>query len=145
VGIVSAQEALVRAKEESLDLVMIASNVEPPVCKIMDFGKYLYEASKKKAAQKKKQKQIQVKEIRMRPQTEDADYWVKVRKIKKFLEEGNKVKVTLRFRGREMMHKDLGLALLHRVEMDLKEVATVEQQVKVEGRQVIIVVGPRRT
>lgn len=141
-GVVDTQDALTRAKDVELDLVMISGNVEPPVCKIMDFGKYLYEASKKKAAQKKKQKQIQVKEIRMRPRTEDADYWVKVRKIRKFLEEGNKVKVTVRFRGREMMHKDLGLVLLHRVETDLEEVGSVEQKAKIEGRQMAIIVGP---
>jgi translation initiation factor IF-3 len=130
------------AEEAELDLVEIAPQAEPPVCRIMDYGKYVFEANKQKAIAKKKQKQIQVKEIKFRPGTEEGDYQVKLRNLTRFLEEGNKAKVSLRFRGREMAHQDLGLKLLERVADDLKELSVIEQHPKKEGRQMIMVLAP---
>jgi translation initiation factor IF-3 len=124
--------------------VEISPNAEPPVCRVMDFGKFQYEESKKKAAAKKKQKQIQVKEVKFRPGTDIGDYNIKVRNLTRFLENGDKAKVTLRFRGREMAHRELGLELLKRVEEDLKEVAAVEQHPRLEGRQMVMVLAPKR-
>ncbi len=132
------------AEEAELDLVEISPNAEPPVCRVMDFGKFLYEESKRKAAAKKKQKQTQVKEIKFRPGTDIGDYNIKVRKLIEFLENGDKTKVTLRFRGREMAHRELGLELLKRVEEDLKEYAVVEQFPRLEGRQMVMVLAPKR-
>jgi translation initiation factor IF-3 len=139
---VTLKEALLKAEEAELDLVEIAPQAKPPVCRIMDYGKFLFEESKQKALAKKKQKQIQVKEVKFRPGTEEGDYQVKLRNLVRFLESGNKTKVSLRFRGREMAHQDLGLKLLERVAEDLKELSSVEQRPKKEGRQMIMVLSP---
>ncbi|GAB4295473.1 MAG: translation initiation factor IF-3 [Methylophaga sp.] len=141
-GIVSLEEALKKAEESEMDLVEIAPQAKPPVCRIMDYGKYLFEVNKKKAEARKKQKQIQVKEVKFRPGTEEGDYQVKLRNLIRFLESGNKAKVSLRFRGREMAHQDLGLKLLERVAEDLKELSSVEQRPKKEGRQMTMVLAP---
>jgi len=124
--------------------VEINATSEPPVCKIMDYGKHLYETKKQKAVAKKKQQQTQVKEVKFRPGTEEGDYQVKLRNLIRFLEEGNKAKVSLRYRGREMAHQELGMELLNRVEKDLEEVGVVEQRPKMEGRQLIMILGPRK-
>jgi len=145
VGIVKRDEAIAIAKGSSLDLVEISPNAEPPVCKVMDYGRYKFEASKKQHSAKKKQKQVQLKEIKFRPGTEEGDYKVKLRNLTKFLENGDKTKVTLRFRGREMAHRDLGLKLLKRVEADLSELGTVEQFPKMEGRQMVMVLASKNT
>ena len=144
-GIMSAEEAIKIAFEAELDLVEIAPNADPPVCRIMDHGKYLFEENKKRHAAKKKQKQIQVKAIKFRPGTEIGDYQVKLRNLKRFLASGDRVKVTMRFRGREMAHQELGLQLLKRVEEDLVELGTVEQYPKVEGRQMVMVMAPKKS
>ncbi|AFI84292.2 translation initiation factor IF-3 [Methylophaga nitratireducenticrescens] len=141
-GIIPLAKALELAEEAELDLVEIAPQAEPPVCRIMDYGKYVFEANKQKAIAKKKQKQIQVKEIKFRPGTEEGDYQVKLRNLTRFLEEGNKTKVSLRFRGREMAHQELGLKLLERVAEDLKDLSVIEQHPKKEGRQMIMVLAP---
>jgi len=125
-----------------LDLVEIVPNAKPPVCRIMDYGKFQFEQNKKLRSAKKKQKQVQLKEVKFRPNTDDGDYQVKVRNLIRFLEEGDKAKVTLRFRGREMAHQDLGYKLLKRVEADLSEYGTVEQRPRMEGRQMVMVLGP---
>jgi len=140
-GVVSMRDALEAAQEAELDLVQIADG-DPIVCKIMDYGKKLYEEKKAKAAAKKKQVQTQVKEVKFRPGTEEADYQVKLRNLIKFLEHGDKAKITLRFRGREMAHQELGMQLLQRVEEDLKELANVELRPKMEGRQLTMVLAP---
>ena len=132
------------AETARLDLVEIAPNAEPPVCRIMDYGKFRFEESKKLQQAKKKQKQTQVKEIKFRPGTDIGDYKIKLRKLIEFLEEGDRVKVTLRFRGREMAHQELGLELLHRVRDDLEEYGTVEQEPKREGRLMVMVLAPKR-
>ena len=142
-GVVSRDDALRRAEEAGLDLVEISPHAAPPVCKILDYGRYKYEDQKKKAEARKKQKVIDVKEIKMRPNIDQHDYDVKMRSIHRFLEEGDKVKVTLRFRGREMAHQDLGLKVLNRVRDQLEELAKVEQFPKLEGRQMIMVLAPR--
>jgi translation initiation factor IF-3 len=144
VGIVKTTEALSMAQEASLDLVQIAGDSNPVVCKIMDYGKHLFDIKKKRAASKKKQKQIQVKEIKFRPGTEDGDYQVKLRNLIRFLQAGDKAKVTLRFRGREMAHQELGMELLKRVETDLAELGAVEQFPKMEGRQMTMVISPKK-
>ena len=141
-GILSPDEARKIAEERGMDLVEIAPNAEPPVCRLMDYGKYLYASAKKKQESKKKQKQITVKEIKFRPGTDIGDYDIKVRNLTKFLDAGNKVKVTLRFRGREMAHQELGMEMLKRVEEDLKEIGIVEQMPKMEGRQMVMVLAP---
>jgi translation initiation factor IF-3 len=138
------RDALKAAEEAELDLVEIAPTAKPPVCKIMDFGKFKYQESKKLHEAKLKQKQVQVKEIKFRPGTDEGDYQVKLRNLVRFLSEGDKAKVTLRFRGREMTHQELGLALLKRVEGDLVEHALVEQFPKMEGRQMVMVLGPKK-
>lgn len=143
-GIVSLQEALNMADEAEVDLVEIAPTAKPPVCKIMDFGKYKYEQAKKRDEARKKQKQIQIKEIKFRPGTDDGDYNIKVRNIRRFLTDGDKVKVTLRFRGREMAHQHLGAQLLKRVEEELIEEAQVEQFPKMEGRQMVMMLAPKK-
>lgn len=132
------------AVEQELDLVEIVPNAEPPVCRIMDFGKFLFEQNKKKHAAKRKQKQIQIKEIKFRPGTEEGDYQVKMRNIIRFLTNGDKVKVTLRFRGREMAHQELGVKMLDRIEQDLVEYGTVEQFPKLEGRQMVMVIASKK-
>ena len=145
VGIVSLEEAQSKALSEDLDLVEISPNSDPPVCRIMNYGKFLFEQNKKKQAARKKQKQIQVKEVKFRPGTDIGDYQIKLRNLIRFLSDGDKTKVTLRFRGREMAHQELGLKLLQRVEADLQEYGTVEQEPKKEGRQMVMVVAPKRT
>ena len=143
-GIMSSDAAKAMALEADMDLVEISPEAKPPVCRIMDYGKYLFELNKKKHAAKKKQKQIQVKEVKFRPGTEEGDYQVKLRNLVRFLENGDKAKVTLRFRGREMSHQELGLKLLKRVEADLQELAVVEQFPRVEGRQMVMVLSPKK-
>ena len=143
VGVVSKEEGLEIAFDAGLDLVEISPNADPPVCKVLDYGKYKYEAQKKANEARKKQKIIEVKEIKMRPNIDQHDYDVKMRAMNKFLGEGDKVKVTLRFRGREMAHQDLGLRVLERVRDDLDEVSKVEQFPKMEGRQMTMVIAPR--
>ena len=143
-GIVTAVEARGIAVERGLDLVEIAPNAEPPVCRLMDYGKFLYSKSKKKQESKKKQKQITVKEIKFRPGTDIGDYDIKVRNLTRFLEAGNKVKVTLRFRGREMAHRELGMEMLKRVEDALQKIGVVEQMPKMEGRQMVMVLAPTK-
>jgi len=137
--------ALEMAEEEGMDLVEIAPNGEPPVCRIMDYGKFKFEQAKKASQAKKKQKLIQVKEVKFRPGTEEADYQVKMRNVRRFLEEGDKVKLTLRFRGREMAHRELGAAMLERIETELGEDITVEQRPRMEGRQMVMMIAPRKT
>ena len=144
VGIVSIDEALSVAAESGLDLVEIQPNAEPPVCRVMDYGKFVFEAKKQKSAAKKKQKQTQVKEIKFRPGTGEGDYQVKLRNLIRFLNDGDKTKVTMRFRGREHAHRELGLELLQRVEADLSEYGEVEQQPQMEGRQMIMVLRPKK-
>jgi len=144
VGIVDLEEAMSVAKQSGQDLVEISPDAEPPVCRIMDYGKHMFEEKKKKAEQKKKQKQAQIKEIKFRPSTEEGDYQVKLRSLSRFLTDGDKAKVSLRFRGREMAHQELGMKLLQRVEVDLAEFGTVEQLPKMEGRQMIMVLAPKK-
>ncbi|WP_099036385.1 translation initiation factor IF-3 [Lacimicrobium alkaliphilum] len=142
-GIVSLTEALEKAAEVELDLVEISPNAEPPVCKIMDYGKFLFEKSKAQKEQKKKTKQIQVKEVKFRPGTDEGDYQVKLRNLRRFLEGGDKTKVTIRFRGREMAHQEIGIDLLNRIKTELEELATCESfPRRVEGRQMIMVLAP---
>ena len=144
IGIVSLAEAQRQAEEAQLDLVEIAPTAKPPVCRIMDFGKFKYREAKKAHEAKLKQKQIQVKEVKFRPGTDDGDYNIKVRNLTRFLEEGDKTKITLRFRGREMAHQELGVALLRRVEADLAPFGQVEQFPKMEGRQMVMIIGPKK-
>ena len=138
------EEARRSAYDQGLDLVEVAPNAEPPVVRVMDYGKYLFELSKKAHAAKRKQKQIQVKEIKLRPGTDEGDYQVKLRNLVRFLTEGDKAKVTLRFRGREMVHQELGVEVLKRVQSDLSEIAVVEQFPKLEGRQMVMVFAPKK-
>jgi translation initiation factor IF-3 len=145
IGVVSLRDALSRAQEAGLDLVEIVPTAKPPVCRIMDFGKFKFEQSKKAHQARKRQKQIHIKEIKVRPVTEEGDYQVKLRSLIRFLQEGDKAKVTMRFRGREITHQELGLEFLKRVEKDLEEVGTVEQFPQMEGRQMVMVLGPKRT
>lgn len=142
-GIVPLEDALQKARGQELDLVLMAADAEPPVCRIMDYGKHIFEQKKERNLQKKKQKQTQLKEMKFRPGTEEADYQVKLRNIRRFLEDGDKAKVTLRFRGREMLHQDLGLDLMHRIRDDLEEIAGVEMDPKMEGRQMTMIMAPR--
>ena len=144
VGVLSTREAIEMAEEASLDLIEISPNAVPPVAKISDYGKYKYEAQKKAHEARKHQKVIEVKEIKMRPNIDDHDYEVKMRAMKRFIEEGDKVKVTLRFRGREMVHQELGMKVLERVRGDLETRAKVEQLPKMEGRQMIMILGPKK-
>jgi translation initiation factor IF-3 len=143
VGIVGRNEALEMATDAGLDLVEIAPNADPPVCKILDYGKFKYEEQKKKNEARKKQKIIEVKEIKLRPSIDDHDYMVKMRSMNKFIEEGDKVKITMRFRGRELAHQELGMNVLLRVRDDLDEIAKVEQMPRMEGRQMTMVVAPK--
>lgn len=144
IGVVPIRKALKHAEEVGVDLVEVVSHVTPPVCRVMDYGKYLFEQGKKKAAAKKKQKQMQVKEIKLRPGTDAGDYQVKLRNLIKFLESGDKVKITVRFRGREMTHKELGVEMLKRLETDLNKYGVIENRPKMEGRQMIMVLGPKK-
>ena len=141
----SSAEALDKAQQAGLDLVEVSPNATPPVCRIMDFGKYRFENSKKQQASKKKQKRTQIKEIKFRPRTEEGDYQVKLRKLRTFLEHGDKTKVTMRYRGREFAHQELGMQLLKRVEADLEDIANVEQMPNMEGRQMVMMLGPKKT
>ena len=142
-GVVTVGRGLELADEAGLDLVEISPNAEPPVCKLLDYGKYKYQAQKKAAQARKKQKIIEVKEMKFRPGIDEADYQVKLRNIRRFLEEGDKVKITMRFRGREMVHQDLGIQVLMRVRDDVEELGKVEQMPKTEGRQMTMVLSPR--
>lgn len=142
-GVLSLDEALAKADEFGLDLVEVSPNADPPVCKILDYGKFKYEAQKKKNEAKKKQKIIEVKEIKMRPNIDEHDYQTKMRNVNRFLNDGDKVKVTMRFRGREMAHQEIGLNVLKRVQEDVGEVAKVEAYPRVEGRQMTMVIAPR--
>ena len=144
IGVVSLNEALQAAEDAKLDLVEIVADAVPPVCRIMDYGKHLFEKKKQAAEAKKNQKQAQVKEVKFRPGTEEGDYQVKLRNLVRFLSEGDKAKVSLRFRGREMAHQELGMELLKRVETDLAEYGTVEQHPKLEGRQLMMVIAPKK-
>ncbi len=143
-GIVPIQEALAIAQEADLDLVEIVPTAQPPVCRVMDYGKFKFEQSKKASLARKKQKQIQIKEVKFRPGTDVGDYQVKMRNLIRFLNDGDKAKITIRFRGREMAHQERGVQLLQRIEADLADVATVEQRPKMEGRQMIMVVAPKK-
>jgi translation initiation factor IF-3 len=144
VGIVSIEEALRAAQSAGEDLVEIVPNAEPPVCRIMDYGKHVFEQKKQQQAARKKQKQVQIKEVKFRPATDIGDYKIKMRNLIKFLEQGNKVKVTMRFRGREHAHRELGLEFLQRIEKDLEEFGQVEQKPAMEGRQMVMVVAPHK-
>ena len=143
-GITGIEEALIKAEEAGLDLVEISADAVPPVCKILDYGKSLFEKKKQAALARKNQKQVQVKEIKFRPTTEDGDYQVKLRNLCRFLGNGDKVKVTLRFRGREMVHQELGMRLLERVVKDVEDIAVIEQHAKREGRQLMMVIAPKK-
>ena len=144
VGILAIDAAIQRAKNQTLDLVEISPKAEPPVCKIMDYNKFRFESSKKKQASKKKQKKVQLKEVKFRPNTEEADYQVKLKNLRKFIGQGNKVKVTVQFRGRELAHRDLGARMLDRLEVDLEDEVTVEQRpAKMEGRFMIMLLSPK--
>lgn len=143
VGVVSRDDALTMAIQAGLDLVEISPNSDPPVCKILDYGKFKYQAQKKAAEARKKQKSFDVKEIKMRPNIDDHDYEVKMRNMKRFFEEGDKVKVTLRFRGREMAHQEIGMELLKRVRAELESIAKVESEPRFEGRQIVMMLAPR--
>ncbi|MDQ1080272.1 translation initiation factor IF-3 [Pseudoroseomonas cervicalis] len=143
IGVMSAREALLRAYEVGMDLLEISPNAVPPVCKILDYGKYKYEQQKKANEARKKQKIVEIKEIKVRPNIDDHDYEVKMRAAKSFIEEGDKVKVTLRFRGREMAHQDLGVKVLERIRTELAELAKVEQMPRLENRQMIMVLAPK--
>ena len=144
VGVISREEAMAMADEAEMDLVEVSPDAKPPVCRIMDYGKFLFEENKKRHAAKKKQKQIQIKEVKFRPGTEEGDYQVKLRNLVRFLSHGDKAKITIRFRGREMAHQELGMQMLKRVEADLVELATVEQYPKLEGRQMVMVMSPKK-
>jgi translation initiation factor IF-3 len=144
VGVVNTREALEMATEAGLDLVEIVPTSEPPVCRLMDFGRFLFDQKKKKNEAKKKQKQVQIKEVKFRPGTDEGDYQVKLRSLMRFLNEGDKGKVTMRFRGREHAHRELGLELLKRIENDLAALSIVEQQPQMEGRQMVMVLGPKK-
>jgi len=144
VGIVPLRDAQAAAEAVELDLVEIVPDAEPPVCRIMDYGKHVFELKQQKKEAKKKQHQVQIKEIKLRPGTEDADYQVKLRAAIRFLEDGDKAKITLRFRGREMAHQELGMKQLHRFEQDLAEIGTVEQAPKMEGKMMHMLIGPKK-
>jgi translation initiation factor IF-3 len=144
IGIVTVREALRMAEDAEVDLVEIAPQAVPPVCRLMDYGKFKYQEQKKQAEARSRQKIIQVKEVKFRPGTDEGDYFVKLRNLKRFLEEGDKAKITLRFRGREMAHQEFGIRLLERVRTDLDEIAVVEQMPRLEGRQMVMIIAPRR-
>ena len=141
-GVVSIRDALQKARENEIDLVEISADASPPVCRLMDFGKFKYKQDKLKAAQRKKQKQIQIKEMKFRPGIDDGDYQIKLRKLIEFLNEGNKVKITVRFKGRELLYQELGVDLMQRMEKDLADVAVIELRPKLEGKQLVMVLAP---
>ena len=144
VGVLSRDEALAKAEEEGLDLVEIQPNADPPVCRIMDFGKFKFEAQKKANAAKKKQKQVEIKELKFRPVTDEGDYQIKMRNIRRFLEEGDKVKVNIRFRGREMSHQELGREMAARIEAELGDEIVIESRPRLEGRQMVMMIAPKK-
>ncbi|MDE2140103.1 MAG: translation initiation factor IF-3 [Gammaproteobacteria bacterium] len=144
IGIMFTREAVQYAEQAGMDLVEVSPTVEPPVCRVMDFGKYLFELNKKQQSARKKQKQIQVKEVKFRPTTDEGDYRIKLRNLTRFLAEGDKTKVTIRFRGREMLHQELGTGLIERIRGDLTEAAQVEQYPRLEGRQLVMVLSPKK-
>lgn len=144
IGVLSIAEALETAERAGVDLVEISPTADPPVCRVMDFGKFLFEKKKQQSVAKRKQKQVQIKEIKFRPGTDEGDYQIKLRNLQRFLEEGDKTKVTMRFRGREHAHRELGLELLQRVEQDLVEFAQIEAKPIMEGRQMIMVLAPKK-
>jgi translation initiation factor IF-3 len=144
VGVVERDEALQMAEDAGMDLVEIQPNADPPVCRIMDFGKFKFEAQKKAAAAKKKQKIVEIKELKFRPTTDDGDYNIKLRNLRRFLEEGDKVKVNIRFKGREMAHQELGLQMAARIEADLADEVVIEQRARLEGRQMIMMMSPKK-
>jgi translation initiation factor IF-3 len=144
VGIVTIEEAMSAAEGATLDLVEIVPNAEPPVCRVMDYGKFVFELKKQKQEARKKQKQVQVKEVKFRPGTDVGDYQVKLRNLTRFLQDGDKAKVTMRFRGREHAHRERGLELLEKIEADLQDISQVEQRPMMEGRQMVMVLGPRK-
>ena len=144
IGVLSRDDALRMAEESGLDLVEIQPNADPPVCRIMDFGRFKFETQKKAAAAKKKQKQVELKELKFRPTTDEGDYQVKMRNLRRFIEEGDKVKITIRFRGREMAHQDLGLAMARRIEEDLGDEVTIEQRPRLEGRLMVMMLSPKK-
>lgn len=144
VGVLTRDQALEKAMEEGLDLVEIQPNADPPVCRIMDYGKFRFDAQKKASAAKKKQKQVELKELKFRPTTDVGDYDVKMRKLRGFLEEGDKVKINIRFRGREMAHQELGLAMAKKIEEDLADEVVVEQRPRLEGRQMVMMLSPKK-
>jgi len=144
VGVLSREEALALAEESGMDLVEIQPTADPPVCRIMDYGKFKFEAQKKANAAKKKQKIVEIKELKFRPTTDDGDYNIKLRNLRRFLEEGDKVKVNIRFKGREMAHQELGMQMAARIEKDLADEVVIEQRPRLEGRQMIMMVAPKR-
>ena len=144
IGVLPVEEAIQAAYNANLDLVEVAPTAEPPVCRIMDYGRFVFEQNKKQQSNRRRQKQMQIKEIKFRPGTDDADYRIKLKKITEFLEEGDKAKVSLRFRGREMLHQELGQELLARIREDLAEEAAVEQMPKLEGRQMVMLLAPKK-
>jgi translation initiation factor IF-3 len=144
IGIMFTREAIQYAEENGLDLVEVSPMAEPPVCRVMDYGKYLFEINKKQQVARKKQKQIQVKEVKFRPTTDEGDYQIKLRNLVRFLTEGDKAKVTLRFRGRELLHQELGVEILDRIKSDLGEVGQVEQFPRLEGKQMVMILSPKR-
>ena len=138
------RDAIRLAEEAGLDLVEVSPTAEPPVCRVMDFGKYLFELNKKQQTARKKQKQIQVKEVKFRPTTDEGDYQIKLRNLTRFLTEGDKAKVTLRFRGRELLHQEIGTQTLERIKKDLEEIGQVEQFPRLEGKQMVMIIGPKK-
>jgi translation initiation factor IF-3 len=144
VGVLSRDEALKLAADSGLDLVEIQPNADPPVCRIMDFGKFRFEQQKKASAARKKTNQQEIKEVKFRPTTDEGDYQIKLRNMRRFIEEGDKIKITIRFKGREMAHTELGVAMIQRVESDLKEEITVESRPRLEGRQMVMMVAPKK-
>lgn len=144
IGVLSRDEALGQAQEEGLDLVEIQPNADPPVCRIMDYGKYRFDLQKKANLAKKKQKQVEIKEVKFRPVTDSGDYAIKMRKMRGFLEDGDKVKVNIRFRGREMSHQELGREMLNRIEADLGEDIVIESRPRMEGRQMVMMIAPKK-
>ena len=144
IGIMFTREAIQYAEENGMDLVEVSPTAEPPVCRVMDFGKYLFEVNKKQQVARKKQKQIQVKEVKFRPTTDEGDYQIKLRNLTRFLTEGDKAKVTLRYRGRELLHQDIGVEILERIKKDLEEVGMIEQFPRLEGKQMVMIIGPKK-
>jgi translation initiation factor IF-3 len=144
IGVLTREEALAMSEEAGMDLVEIQPTADPPVCRIMDYGKFKFEAQKKANAAKKKQKIVEIKELKFRPTTDDGDYNIKLRNLRRFLEEGDKVKVNIRFKGREMAHQELGMQMAARIEKDLAEEVVIEQRPRLEGRQMIMMVAPKR-